>query len=138
LRDNGLLSVKNGPQREWLASAHKTKVRAVETNLGTRAATFDVAIASLALPQFGNSKATEGFPGSGYGGLVTPPGPGSLSADSNWPGQRRKNTSSSRARGRSASQGGEPEVIVPGAESEDSTTSSPPIAWTPIYIFTPR
>jgi len=59
---------------------------------------------------------------SGRGGLVTPPSPRSLSADSNRPRQRRKRTSSSRGRGRSTSI----EVIDRGAESECSTTSTHP------------
>jgi hypothetical protein len=69
--------------------------------------------------------------GSGTGGLVTPPSPRSLSADSNRPRQQRRRTGS---RGRSSSRGevrggtdrvrAELEVIDRGAESESSTTSS--------------
>jgi hypothetical protein len=49
----------------------------------------------------GNGEIVKGFHGSGRGGLVTPPSPRSLSADSNRPRQRRKKVSGSR--GRSAS-----------------------------------
>lgn len=48
--------------------AREMKVRTVETDLGTMAVTFYLAIASLAPPlQFGNSKAMKGFPDGGYG-----------------------------------------------------------------------
>jgi len=67
---------------------------------------------------------------SGRGGLVTPPNPRSLSADSNRSQQMRRRTSSGRGRGRSSSRGGgdggEVEPIDRGAESESSTTSTHP------------
>ena len=64
---------------------------------------------------------------SGQGGLVTPPSPCSLGADSNRPRQERKRTSSSRVRVRSTSRGGEEvESIDHGAESEGSITSTHP------------
>jgi len=75
----------------------------------------------------GNGDVMKGFHSNGRGGLVTPPSPRSLSADSNRPRQRKKRSNSRRARGRSTSRGGEgveTEVIDRGAESESSTTSS--------------
>ncbi|KIM79867.1 hypothetical protein PILCRDRAFT_823052 [Piloderma croceum F 1598] len=123
-------------ERERLASAREeweSKVKSVETNLGTTAAKFDAGLASLAVLQrqqqhaqalgLGNGEIVKGgFHGSssGRGGLVTPPSPRSLSADSNRPRQRRKRTSSSRGRGRSTSI----DVIDRGAESESSTSST--------------
>jgi hypothetical protein len=55
----------------------------------------------------------------GSRGLVTPPSPRSLSAYSNRPGQRRKRSRSSRARGRSVSRG----EVDSGVESKCITTS---------------
>jgi hypothetical protein len=123
-------------ERERLASAREeweSKVKSAETNLSTSAAKFDAGLASLAVLQrqqqhtqalgLGNGEVVKGvFHGSssGRGGLVTPPSPRSLSADSNRPRQRRKRASSSRGRGRSTSI----EVIDRGAESESSTTST--------------
>jgi uncharacterized phage infection (PIP) family protein YhgE len=121
-------------ERERLASAREeweSKVKSAETNLSTSAAKFDAGLASLAVLQqqhtqalgLGNGEVVKGvFHGgsSGRGGLVTPPSPRSLSADSNRPRQRRKRASSSWGRGRSTSI----EVIDRGAESESSTTST--------------
>jgi hypothetical protein len=107
----------------------------VETNLGTTAAKFDAGLAGLALLQqhqqqasqllgLGNGEVVRGIHGNGRGGLVTPPSPRSLSADSNRPRQRQKRSSSSRARGRSSSRGDGLEIVERGAESESSLTSS--------------
>ena len=75
----------------------------------------------------------KGFPGSARGGLVTPPSPRSMSADSNRLKQRKK-VGSSRVRGRSASRGAEPEVIDCGAKSEYSTTSTHPSLRQPRHL----
>ena len=123
-------------ERERLASTweeQETKVKAVETSLSTAASKFDAGLASLAILQcqqhslalgMGTGEIVKGFHGSGRGGLVTPPSPRSLSADSNRPRQRRKNVSGSQ--GRSASRGTEVETIDCGAESESNTTSTHP------------
>jgi hypothetical protein len=100
-------------ESERLASAREeweSKVKAVETNLGTTAAKFHVGLASLAVLQqrqqqqqasrplgLGNGEVVKGFHGSGRGGLVAFPSPRSLSTDWNRPRQR---SSPSRARGR--------------------------------------
>ena len=121
---------------EHLASAREeqeTKVKAVETSLSTAASKFDAGLASLAVLQrqqqglalgMGNGEIVKGFHGSRCGGLVTPPSPHSLSADSNRLRQRRKKVSGSR--GRSALRGTEVETIDRGAESESNTTSTHP------------
>lgn len=94
-------------ERERLASAREEwelKVKAVESNLGSTAAKFDAGLAALPLLQrqqgsklrFGLSDA-DGHK-SFYGGLVTPPSPRSLSADSNRPQHCRKRASSSACR----------------------------------------
>ena len=71
-------------QEEW-----ETKVKAVETSLGTAASKFDAGLVSLAVLQrqqqglalgMGNGEIVKGFHRSGHGGLVTPPSPCSLSA----------------------------------------------------------
>jgi hypothetical protein len=89
-------------EHERLASAREeweTKVKAVETSLGTTASKFDAGLASLAVLQcqqqglalgLGNGEIVKGFHGSGHGGLITPPSPCSLSADLNRLRQRRK------------------------------------------------
>jgi hypothetical protein len=99
-------------EREQLASAREeceSKVKAVETNLGTTAAEFDAGLASLAVLQqrqqqqqqasqplgLDNGEVVKGFHRSGQGGLVTPPSSHSFSADSNRPRQGRKRSSSS-------------------------------------------
>ena len=86
---------------QW-SSVHKeweTKVKAVETSLGTAASKFNAGLASLAVLQrqqqglalgLGNCEIVKGFHRSRRGGLVTPLSPRSLSADSNRPRQRRK------------------------------------------------
>jgi hypothetical protein len=95
-KDNGRLYTEWVSERERLALREEweTKVKAVETNLGTAAAKLDAGLASLALMQrqrqglalgLGNGEVVKGFYGSGRGGLVTPPSPRSLSADSNRP-----------------------------------------------------
>jgi hypothetical protein len=77
----------------------------------------------------GNGDVVKGFHhgSSGQGGLVTPPNPCSLRADSNRPKQGRKRMSSSWVRVRSTSRGGEEvEPIDHGAESEGSISSTRP------------
>lgn len=112
-------------ERERLASAREeweSKVKAVESNLGNTAAKFDAGLATLALLQR-QQGSTSGFGLSGAdghksfrGGLVTPPSPRSLSADSDRPRHRRKRTSSNtRGRPRSGSR----EVQTIGAEDHD-------------------
>jgi hypothetical protein len=101
------------------------KVKAVELNLGTAAAKVNAGLVSLAIMQhqqqglalgLGNGEVVKGFHGSGRGGLVTPPSPRSLSADSNRSRQRRKKTSTSR--GKSASQGAKMDSLYRGVETE--------------------
>lgn len=76
----------------------------------------------------GNGDVVKGFHwSSGRGGLVTPPSPRSLSADSNRPKRRRKRSSSSRGSGRSTSHGAvDVDHVGRGAESESSMTSTHP------------
>jgi hypothetical protein len=73
--------------------------------------TFESGLASLAVLQrqqqqtqllggFRNGDVMKGFHRNGRGGLIMPPSPRSLSADSNRPQPRKKRSSSSRAGGR--------------------------------------
>ena len=104
---------------ECLASAHEewgSKIKSVETNLSPTAAKFNAGLTSLAVLQQQHAQVL-GL------GLVTPPSPWSLSADSNRPRQRWKRTISSRGRGRSTSIE-VIEIIDRGTESESSTTSN--------------
>ena len=128
-------------ERERLALAREeweAKAKSVETTLGATAAKFDAGLASLAVLQrqqqqlqlqsqplglgMGNGDVKGFHGGSGSsgarGGLVTPPSPRSLSADSNRPRQRRKRSSSGRGRGRSAGS------VDAGVESECSTSTT--------------
>jgi hypothetical protein len=107
-------------ERERLASAREeweVKTKTVESSL---AAKVDAGLASLTLVQhqrgLGNGDAKRFHETSG--GLVTPPSPRSLSADSNRPRQRRKRASSSRGRSRSNSR-----EANGCAESESSISS---------------
>jgi hypothetical protein len=119
---NGLLERKRlAPAREeW-----ESKVKAAETNLGMTAAKFDAELARLAVLQQHHQQQQQQVSqllGLGrWGGLVTPPSPRSLSVDSNTARQRKKRSSSSRARGKSNSRGWEV-VDDRGAESESSMT----------------
>jgi hypothetical protein len=135
--------------RERLASARdewEGRVRAVES-IGER---FDVGLAGFASLQQQqqeerssagmNGDAVRGSSrfyrhgasgsGSGTGGLVTPPSPRSLSANSNRPWQQRRTGLRGRSSSRDEVRGGTDraraglEVLDQGAESESSTTSS--------------
>ena len=79
-------------------------MKSFETNLGDTAAKFDDALASLAVSQcqyqqqqvqgsgMGDGDVVKRFYGSsGRGGLVTPPSPRSLNADSNKPTREEEN-----------------------------------------------
>ena len=132
-------------ERERLASAREeweSKVKSMESNLGSASAKVDAGLASLALMQTqhrmanGDVMGGMGFPvsrnmGTGSGGLVTPPSPRSLSADSNRPRRQRKKGSRGRSGSRSHSRPRsepEPEVEVEaeaGAESDASSIRRP-------------
>lgn len=124
-------------ERERLALAceeWESKVKSVESNFGSASAKVDAGLASLALMQTqqrmtnGDAIGVVGFPGSrnmgkGSGGLVTPPSPRSLSADSNRPRRQRKKGSRGRSGSRSHSRSNselEPEQEA-GADSDASS-----------------
>jgi hypothetical protein len=110
-------------ERERLASAREeweAKAKSVESSLGSANAKVDAGLASLALLQHQHSLGNgdvKVFHGTS-GGLVTPPSPRSLSADSNRPRQRRKRSHSGRGRGRSQSR-----EVNGCAEGEHNITS---------------
>jgi len=81
----------------------------------------------------GNGDVVKGFHwSSGRGGLVTPPSPHSLSADSNRPRWRRKRSSSSWGRGRSASRGAvDVDHVDCGAETSTHPSSLGERPYTP-------
>ena len=93
-------------------------MKSIETNLGTTAAKFESGLVSLAVLQrqqqqtqllggLRNGDIMKGFHSNGRGGLVTLPSPRSLNTDPNRPRQKKKRSSSSRAKGWSTSRGEE-------------------------------
>jgi hypothetical protein len=108
---------------EW-----ENKVRAVEAGLGSAAARVDTGLASLAAVQtqlqhqwhLGNGDAKH----NSSGGLVTPPSPRSLSADSTRPRQRRKRSNSSRGRSRSQLGGARPTTESDSSADNSSVASA--------------
>lgn len=113
-------------REEWEA-----RVRVLESGLETTVAKVDSGLASMTsfqvqqrqqLPN-GHAKLT------GSGGLVTPPSPRSLSAESTRPRQKKRRTSSARGRSRSRSRSESPDPAHVNGESghdhdEVSSTSS--------------
>ncbi|EKM56851.1 uncharacterized protein PHACADRAFT_254197 [Phanerochaete carnosa HHB-10118-sp] len=102
-------------KEEWEA-----RMRQVETGLENTSVKVDSGLASIASFQVQQYQAPNGHAKLG---LVTPPSPRSLSAESTRPRQKKRRSSSSRGRSRSRSES--PTRVNGGEHDEASSTSSP-------------
>ena len=99
-------------KEEW-----ETRVRQVETSLETTSAKLDSGLASIASLQVHHQAPN----GHAKLGLVTPPSPRSLSAESTRPRQKKRRSSTSRGRSRSRS---ESRTRVNGDEHDEASSTS--------------
>ncbi|KAI0088767.1 hypothetical protein BDY19DRAFT_993606 [Irpex rosettiformis] len=122
----------DGVQEEWQDERERlrrakeeweSRVRAVERGLETASSKLDSGLASLASFQALQRPQPNGHAKlNSSGGLVTPPSPRSLSAESTRPRQKKRRTSSTRGRTRSRSQS--PIPLPPVEHDHDDASSS--------------
>ena len=124
----------DGVQEEWKDERDRlrrakeeweSRVRAVERGLETANSKLDSGLASLASFQALHRPQPNGHAKlSSSGGLVTPPSPRSLSAESTRPRQKKRRTSSTRGRTRSRSLSPTPAPPIEHDQDDASSSSS--------------
>ncbi|EMD31989.1 hypothetical protein CERSUDRAFT_144523 [Gelatoporia subvermispora B] len=124
----------SGVQEEWSEERERlrrakeeweARVRVVEESFGRAVSKVESGLSTLSTLQAAQQHQPNGNAKIHGGGLVTPPSPRSLSADSTRPRQRKKRSSSSRGRSRtrSRSPGPPPEKHDAGHEGNGSSAS---------------